>query len=600
MSDQLMWYQSLKAWYHIKLWADVLIVLVENDSDHVDFMIDLSLLKIEALIAMEQYAEALDSTKRLMNKHQSNKILSMLFKTMIYSEDCSLESAINQMKKICIERCPDMNIELKLQQFIECCYILYSIPKLLPANKTKGVLLCLEVWIDLFHQNQIWKLYEESTSGPSQDEFKVLEVVCQYFAYFGGYIGGSQGNDAKDSESVESCSISIDYTLIEAAIKHPEKQNKMLEMLQNKVHPIIRVVIDILNIASRKGISSDYFGKVETFKWLPLSLMELANLFLEQHKDMVTFESGNNKNSNTTVVAHLALLNCCCTNYLLANQLLEAAEQFNIVDKRKRVICLICSASVQLDCAAICSHKADNNDENAMDTSDFLSLATFTDENPLEDSKLSTEVIQYTNQAKENAEQAQNIITGSIEFADQMDRSLLNIAIFIQFQCFSRCGKIGNSEEFINHRENEIKLLSPESLMDCVELASSSSKFSMDAIRNLLRLCIETIAMSHTYSSYLGVLFRKIIDLSPSRKYALDKVTEFEHLLREKHSHLEMKDIDYIFAKSYNFTITLLELDQLSMAEQFAGKSECIGEYCSSEMQNWRDKIQVRNIITYQ
>lgn len=103
----------------------------------------------------------------------------------------------------------------------------------------------------------------------------------------------------------------------------------------------------------------------------------------------------------------------------------------------------------------------------------------------------------------------------------------------------------------------------------------------------------DTIPCYHTIGKY----YSKLINLSSTRNEALQKVEEFEQLVG-KDLEFNAEDINYICCMCYNWGITLIQLDQITLAEKFISKALNLYHYTSQEFAIWNETIQVE-IVRY-
>ena len=87
----------------------------------------------------------------------------------------------------------------------------------------------------------------------------------------------------------------------------------------------------------------------------------------------------------------------------------------------------------------------------------------------------------------------------------------------------------------------------------------------------------------------IGKYYSKLINLSAARQEALQKVEEFEQLFR-KESNFDAEDI---YCMCYNWGITLIQLEQIVLAEKFISKALNLYHYTSQDFAIWNETIQV-------
>jgi hypothetical protein len=105
----------------------------------------------------------------------------------------------------------------------------------------------------------------------------------------------------------------------------------------------------------------------------------------------------------------------------------------------------------------------------------------------------------------------------------------------------------------------------------------------------------------------IGSLYQHLINISANRKQAYEKIEEFEQLLlsvgkqnASSSTHdlsfpIEefcSEDIDSICSASYNYGISLIDLDMSEMAEKFICKSLSLLNFASQSMSSWKHNMQ--------
>lgn len=95
-------------------------------------------------------------------------------------------------------------------------------------------------------------------------------------------------------------------------------------------------------------------------------------------------------------------------------------------------------------------------------------------------------------------------------------------------------------------------------------------------------------------------MLSSLIKISANRKQALEKIEEFEQLLVSVLNRCDISaslpfntdDIDEICSTSYNYGISLMELEMSDLAEKFICKALTLLNYVSSTMSKWKSNMQ--------
>ncbi len=171
----------------------------------------------------------------------------------------------------------------------------------------------------------------------------------------------------------------------------------------------------------------------------------------------------------------------------------------------------------------------------------------------------------------------------------------------IIFEFIVAC-KIGGHElnMYMSTKKQELLRLSPSELMLCSSIAERERGGSAEVTRTTLSLALQ-ICMRESEPDFItmGSIFSKLIELSPSRAHALEKVEEFAQLLCQNHVHQKFafEDIDHITSLSFNFGITLSDLGQSDLAERFLSQSLSLLQFASTGLQKCQHQMQVPNFF---
>jgi hypothetical protein len=167
-------------------------------------------------------------------------------------------------------------------------------------------------------------------------------------------------------------------------------------------------------------------------------------------------------------------------------------------------------------------------------------------------------------------------------------------------------------ETFITSNNARFLLLSSEELMACSAIAERERGGTVDIVRAIHGFALQACAKeSPANYNLMGRIFARLIELSPSRLQALEKIEEFEQLLTSKpispdtgcdasHGDLgkddvgvfSQKDIDFIARISYNYGVTLCELEQMQLAERFLSRSLSIAMHASASLKALKGRME--------
>ncbi|MEC8391557.1 MAG: hypothetical protein VXZ58_01590, partial [Actinomycetota bacterium] len=188
--------------------------------------------------------------------------------------------------------------------------------------------------------------------------------------------------------------------------------------------------------------------------------------------------------------------------------------------------------------------------------------------------------------------------------------------------------KVGSKsalKEFVVNRERDFLQLSAEELKRCADIACSEPEGTTEVARKLLQLAWQahnrhsngTSNPSDNASesvpgkedrSLMGNIFCQMIELSDSREDALGLSQEFYQLVRNDTISTStclpnteggryscpytQESIDQVTAVAYNYGVTLAELNQKALAEQFINTAIGLMQYASEEIRQWSRRVE--------
>lgn len=217
-------------------------------------------------------------------------------------------------------------------------------------------------------------------------------------------------------------------------------------------------------------------------------------------------------------------------------------------------------------------------------------------------------------QARMDVQEADRLLQALSDFDDPRAKRLQNMALVIEFAAVCKAGNQRQCEGFLRERHNAFLRQSASELRRCAHVARE--EVSMEAARSLmnlaLQICVRDSGGSPDYR-LMGALYAELIDTSPSRKHALQKVEEFEQLASnltappssasvaepsDAVNTFAPDDVDNIVSRAYNNGVSLVDLDQLEMAETFVCKAISLLNLASPSLKGWLPKMQVTSLST--
>jgi hypothetical protein len=209
-----------------------------------------------------------------------------------------------------------------------------------------------------------------------------------------------------------------------------------------------------------------------------------------------------------------------------------------------RALCLLVACSCRIDAEASCPTPA-----TAAATSAPLPFASGLDGAPTARSIPSNNLVQ----SRLDAQKAGRLLQCGVDFDDTRSQSLQCSALLLEFDALCRLGDSNLCAVFLQERQTDFLRLAPADLKRCADTARLQGKISADVIRSLLNTALQCLMRSaahpHStvsvggaggadtargqgceYYALLGGVYRELIELSPTRRQALEKIEEFAQL----------------------------------------------------------------------
>ena len=376
----------------------------------------------------------------------------------------------------------------------------------------------------------------------------------------------------------------------------------------------------------QRGVSS--LGEVDELVWVANLSWNIATLLTRQQDE------------DEACIPVLFTVNDCCVPtrlstdreredclllvarlYELSHFLFERMEQQNS-SSNDLTLCLLLSAAARID--------ADSYSRTTTNTIQLSGCSTMTmmmsggmaalpsitkassdGETPLSDYdppssssiSSSSSIVPSNNllQARLSIHKANRQLKALSDFDDDESRHLRRSSLIFEFYILCRLRDTPKCRAFLLENRDDFLLLAPQDLLYCSKVSRRERGVSIEVTRTLLTLSLQASNMrpSPDYTM-IGGIYRDLIELSPSRSSALEHVEEFEQLICNASSstlqpvRFDVCDIDYIVSLSYNYGVTLIDLDQILLAERFVTKALHLISFASDALKGWLPKLQVQ------
>jgi hypothetical protein len=209
-----------------------------------------------------------------------------------------------------------------------------------------------------------------------------------------------------------------------------------------------------------------------------------------------------------------------------------------------RALCLLVACSCRIDAEAYCPAPV-----TAAATSAQLPFTSGLDGGLTARSIPSNNLVQ----SRLDAQKAGRLLQCGVDFDDTRSQSLQCSALLLEFDALCRLGDSSLCAVFLQERQTDFLRLAPADLKRCADTARLLGKISADVIRTLLNTALQCLMRSaahpHStvplgtaggadtalgqgceYYALLGGVYRELIELSPTRRQALEKIEEFAQL----------------------------------------------------------------------
>lgn len=681
ISERIRWHRAQADWESTASWCDALVALLADSLDEKEGAVAVSVLKVDALINLGRYTEAVQLSTEVFHALQNTRTILMRFKAIAHAEtEESAVDALREMHRSMVTATTPFASSggsEYLSRLMLCNEAIQSCHHLSAAKRDKITQLLLREWVHRFAAEQLWK-----EAGESKDELqggdlhdslsadlrcsphKYFATVCNYAHMYFLHVMEVKpiavtAITAEPGETKMDCDPPYGANIEE---KHGDAQ-----MVEPNVSIGATAPIATSSTTTATASSMDFF----TFRGYPDSLNSIAldeaaftfacplttmradmlTLFEELVSLVAEVESSGRSVSVLGSAQDLAWLarlahNLAALLHTRAGQVYarseDALRQVTIArlleiaallgGKQSSMSGGVCGGSIEsaTDLAA-CLLNAAAYRIDAEASAPFklsaagreLSLSTVTQSGAMleptvcstaagrsatEASHVSPIPPNNIAQARIDAQEADRLLQALADFDDPRAKHLHNMALLLGFSAVCKLGDQRLCQDFMREHHNALLRQSAQDLRRCAHIARQG--VNLELARDLLHLALQNSVRDGSGSpdyNLMGALYCELIETSPSRRLALEKVEEFEQLANTLTSSAGSAgegdggfcssfvpdDVDHIVSTAYNYGVTLIDLDQLEMAERFVCKAIRLLNVASATTKAWLPKMQV-------
>eukprot|EP01039_Chlorochromonas_danica_P008541 gene8541-9414_t len=603
--DELLWQRDRQMWRRVSLWVDLILQLLEGVPGQIETVHLMRLLKVEAALQLHDYAQALNVAKKALVGDKSIQTAVTYFRCLLHYEDIPKKAVVGHFLQQ-IYHDNDRESSSQAEDYLrilrdcaceaDCCDILTFL------QRHEIVQTLLVAWIEYYKEKEMWKIdEEESLSTVNRENIEDVEQKPRLFDIVSSFIYYAQ-NAADSGGEISSSSIApsalkdkigdVTHVVELGSLLHKEDEdslrkamNFMLPNLSVQLLNVMNLLLSIVEAAkSRSEIALQALGSADSLLHIAGFNAIVGMIHLSAFPSIFAdiFDA-----DNQSVEKALATLQAGSFFYEIAASLYSylhviPGTAFEDVP-RHQMKCLLLSAGGYLDSFRLLEvlHERDRDQPSCTNS---------------ERSHISAKMKEYLENSRKLTNNLQCVAEQLGDYLDEEDQSLVGRCYVLQMAsyCFSGSGE--SCEEFIENTRNSIMRLPLDCLSQCIDLAANSQVCSLNALRTLIGYVLQAcMAKPQVPYRMVGSLYRKLIELAPSKRYAFEKLQEVESVLKTLPTDgevIDQEDIDQIFSLAYNYGITLLDLDQPVLAEQFLLRTMSIIQFTSTNMQVWQPKLR--------
>lgn len=597
IKEQIKIFHANESWAQVRQWCDIILSHLNATGTCVQRNITCSIFKIEALMRLHQYAEALDTAFKAVTKQVTTQTILMYFQTMLLVDDISEDELLRrlQIQQDRVQNTPSLSssdttncsfFEDKYGQIMLCLsYVNSPHADNIPNPRRNLVsIYTIKYLLNLLLQNMDL-LTNIDTSAVTMSVLKLSK------AYLGQFMSVAMGcsdvnprQDSSDDKQVNSDqnTLDISHQIILLALENNEKKVWKFRTHLLELAELIVPISNRISTLFSPSIVQQILGTSEEFA-------EIADTFAAIGYYLAT---SANKNCLETVKKA----------FLLAGSdiLVQTARLYNCITeenscKQQEARCLVTSAASLLDIAAMMSPQS----------SDFEDLIAGNNSSNNDNKIVTTDNKELTFAAihsniRSQSEAVQALLYDQLEYNDPVDCKLFSLAVLMQISSLCRSGNIGNCEAEVRRMMPQLSALDMEDMKNCIDMFTMSQNVSTESFRVLLgiaeHICLQTVPVHKA----TGYVFAKELQLSASRTTALKKVEQFAKLLENPANAMaiQTEDIEFIAANAHNAAMSLNELGQDELAIRFNSTAMKMIPYIGRELQDdWINRMKALQAV---
>ena len=313
------------------------------------------------------------------------------------------------------------------------------------------------------------------------------------------------------------------------------------------------VAANIESILRATGLTS-HLGDTEDISWLALLAFNLGKLLLEPR--LCIFETANSSDPPTATATAPPSVPDTYQRFELSAKLFEIAEKLYssiplLVEsgcESKRCHCLLVAAAARLDmenipAATINTTKRPREPGAQYETPPRTKRRGDSGTATIASTSLPTAVsVSGVGDSNSNLtyalmdiHKAVEILKQHSDFEDSSTRTIRKQLVLIEFACLCKSMDIKSCQQFVREKEAHfLSMMTAQELMACVSVAHFEAGGSLEICRAMLMYALQVCARTNhgeqrnSNNLLMSQIFCRLIETSPSRQSALDKVTEFE------------------------------------------------------------------------
>ena len=418
-----------------------------------------------------------------------------------------------------------------------------------------------------------------------------------------------------------------------------------LDDIKHNLLTVFDEVAQLVATLEKEAVPVAVLGEVNDLTWLAHLAYNIALVMLK----MPHLPTNSAKNTDSVRGTDFV------QQMLLTARLFELCEYFlsvkantpigaSTTDTYDRATCYLAACAARIDAEKYLTNTTNNTTTHDTTTTAANSnlLTPFTNHNNHTISATTTSIPSNNLiTARLNAQKAERLLTLHNDFQDTIADNMRCFALQQEFAvlCIMPDPKLCAS--FVKERAADFLKLSVCDLTQCARTAQQNNAISVDVTRTLLNLALQRGVRDICPDySVLGAVYRELIELSPSRRAALEKVEEFTQMAltlahargsttaennatitdnNDTHRTTTIastadpsiahtthtttstaflsEDIDHIVSLAFNYGVTLGDLDQPALAERFISKAITLLVCASPVVKAWLPKMQVGNVL---